>query len=172
VQQIKFHQENDMSLTHDEILDLALRYVSKEEITDFPSENDLFYFMVRTLPKNKVLKDDEGWNFSGYAVCKGYDYDHETKPKGKWLWFYFISLNTFPPTKQQLRLQPPHIARGIFQNPERTNEIKISRIPPYSMGVLDVEQSALPPAPEIPSDLKGKIVPFPRRIDSTEKDSA
>ena len=161
-----------MPLTHDEIMDLALRYVPREEISDFPAENDIFYFMERTLPKNKVLKDNEGWRFGGYAVCKGYDYDDESKPRGKWLWFYYVSLNTFPPTKQQLKLQPPHIARGIFQDAGRTHEIKITRIPRYFLEVLESEKLSEAQSSDSTDDLGGKIVPFPKRIDPAEKDSA
>ncbi len=120
-----------MSLTKQEIITHALRYISEDDVVDFPENEDLFCFMERKLPENKVLKDSDGWRFAGYAVCKGYDFDYDSKPQGKWLWFNFLSLNTFPPTKQCLKLQPPHIARCIFQNPQRTGEVKIIRIPDY-----------------------------------------
>lgn len=120
-----------MSLTKQEIVDLALRYISEDEIVEFPMDDDLFCIMGREIPEDKVLKDNEGWHFTGYGICKGYDYDYESKPQGKWLWFYFVSLNTFPPTKQCLKLQPPHIARGRFENADRSGEMKIVRIPDY-----------------------------------------
>jgi len=150
-----------MNVTREEIIDFALRYISKDEITDFPEEGDLFCFLERRLPDNKVLKDNEGWNFAGYAICKGYAYDYESKPKGKWLWFYFTSLNTFPPTQQTFKLQPPHIAKGIFQDSQRSGEIKIIKIPKYfldidSNGPLKKEKIDIP---EIPGN--DNIIQFP-----------
>ena len=158
-----------MTLTNKEIITLALRYIPGNEITDFPGEGDLFCFLERTLPENKVLKDSEGWNFTGYGICKGYDYDYESIPKGKWLWFYFISLNTFPPTQQTLKLQPPHIAKGIFQNLNRNGEIKIVKIPKYFLETEDTESSKK----RIPgvADTTGKnnILQFPKEKKQKKK---
>ena len=152
-----------MKLTREKIIDLALRYISKDEITDFPEEGDLFCFLERSLPENKVLKDNEGWGFAGYGICKGYDHDDESKPKGKWLWFYFISLNTFPPTQQTLKLQPPHIAKGIFQNLKRNGEIKIIKIPKYFLDINSSEslKEKLPAVSENPG--KDNIILFPQK---------
>lgn len=154
-----------MPLSREEIIELALRYISEDEITDFPQEEDLFCFMERKVPEGKVLKESEGWHFGGYAICKGYEYDHESKPAGKWLWFYFVSLNTFPPTRQNLKLQPPHIARGIFMNSDRSNELKITRIPEYFLDVdtLHKENSADEKDEEADTPVDDKIVQFPQK---------
>ena len=114
-----------MTLNRDDIIDLALQYISNDEVVTFPGNNELFAFFQRILPDNKILKDDEGWKFSGYGICTGYEYDLHSKPRGKWIWFSFLSLHTFPPHKQSIKLQPPHIACGMFQTPQRTSEIKI-----------------------------------------------
>ena len=152
-----------MTLTNKEIINLALRYIPEEEITDFPGEGDLFCFLERNLPKKKVLKDNEGWTFAGYGICKGYDYDYESKPKGKWLWFFFISLNTFPPTQQTFKLQPPHIAKGIFQNSQRSGEIKIIKIPKYFLDI-DSNESLKKKTPDISENLgKDNILQFPQK---------
>lgn len=152
-----------MNVTRDTIINLALRYIEKDEVTDFPEEGDLFCFLERRLPENKVLEDNEGWNFAGYAICKGYDYDYESKPKGKWLWFYFTSLNTFPPTRQTLKLQPPHIARGIFQNSQRSGEIKIIKIPRYFLNI-DSHEFSKEGSPDAPVSFgNNNIIEFPQK---------
>ena len=117
-----------MSLSRETILEYALRYVEKSNIVDFPLKNDLFCFLFRTVPENKVLKDDEGWGFGGYGYLIDYELDLEEKPLGKWIWMKFIDLSVFPPTEQIMKLQPPHIAQGLFQNPARTHETKIFKI--------------------------------------------
>jgi hypothetical protein len=114
-----------MTLNPDDIIELALQYVSIDEVTDFPKNNELFCFFERSLPENRIFKDDEGWNFKGYGICICYEYDMQSKPRGKWIWFSFLSLDTFPPQKQNIKLQPPHIVRGMFQTLKRTSEIKI-----------------------------------------------
>ena len=151
------------NLTREKIIDLALRYISKDEVTDFPEEGDLFCFLERNLSENKVLKDSEGWTFAGYGICKGYDYDHESKPKGKWLWFYFTSLNTFPPTQQTFKLQPPHIVRGIFQNSQRSGEVKIIKIPKYFLDI-DSHEFSKEGKPDVSvSPGKDNIIEFPQK---------
>lgn len=154
-----------MPLTKNEITELALRYIAREEITDFPMQGDLLCFLERAIPENAVLKDSEGWHFGGYGICKEYEYDDESKPVGKWIWFNFISLSTFPPTKQVLKLQPPHVVKGLFQDTSRTNEIKIIKVPNYFLEDVPVEttpdkQTGLENEENNPDK---KIVPFPRR---------
>jgi hypothetical protein len=117
-----------MGISKEEIIDLATRYLSPEEITDFPSEGDLFCILARELPENKVLAEEEGWAFNGYGICVGYVIDEDTKPRGKWLWMHFASLNNFPPEGQVLKLQPPHVVKGRFQNPGRTHEFRILKV--------------------------------------------
>jgi hypothetical protein len=117
-----------MTVLKQEIIDLSLRYITSEEMVDFPENGDLFCLLIRALPSDRVLKDDEGWEFNGYGFCKGYTYDEETKPRGKWIWKHYLSLATFPPLLQVLKLQPPHIARGMFQSPDRSHEIRIVKV--------------------------------------------
>lgn len=117
-----------MSLTKQEIVDRAARYVQSEEITDFAYNGDLFCLLIRDIPENKVLSEEDGWQFNGYGICTGYTLDEEAKPLGKWLWMHFVSLETFPPTVQVIKLQPPHIIKGRFFNPQRTREIRILKV--------------------------------------------
>ena len=117
-----------MGISRDEIIELASRYVTAEEITDLPFENDIFCMLIRDIPQDKILQEEEGWSFRGYGICIGYVKDEEVKPAGKWLWMHFASLDTFPPAVQVLKLQPPHVVKGRFQNSERTHEIRILKI--------------------------------------------
>ena len=117
-----------MGLTRDEIINLALNYTSPEEITDFPFEGDVFCLLMRAIPIEGTLKEEEGWAFRGYGICIGYLADEQSKPAGKWLWMHFASLDSFPPNAQVLKLQPPHVVKGRFQNSERTHEIRILKV--------------------------------------------
>jgi len=147
-----------MGITKDELLDLACRYIDSNEVADFPGENDLFFFTVRELIPNKVLGDDEGWMFRGYAYCHGYTFDEESKPRGKWMWMHFTDLSTFPPQRQTMKLQPPHIAKGKFQNPERTVEIRFLRIDMNNPVQPPVEKE--PQQPKSAENTDEKIVQF------------
>jgi hypothetical protein len=51
--------------------------------------------------------------------------DNSQKPRGKWITLKYISLDSFPPEPIDIRLQPPHIAKGYFQNFDRTFETQI-----------------------------------------------
>jgi hypothetical protein len=117
-----------MGLTRDEIINLALNYTSPEEITDFPFEGDVFCLLMRVIPIEETQKEEEGWAFRGYGICIGYLADEQSKPAGKWLWMHFASLDSFPPNAQVLKLQPPHVVKGRFQNAERTHEIRILKV--------------------------------------------
>lgn len=117
-----------MSMTRDEIITLASRYIEDDDAIDFPMKDDTFCLLAREISHNTVLKEEEGWAFSGYGVCLGYLPDEQAKPVGKWIFMHFASLNSFPPSQQVLRLQPPHIVKGRFQNPERTREIRILKL--------------------------------------------
>jgi hypothetical protein len=118
-----------MPINREEILEYASRYVTEQEVRPFPMDGELFCLLERQLPTDRVLAEDEGWRFGGYGICLGYDLDHEEKPLGKWIWFNFVSLAGFPPAIQTLKLQPPHIARGSFQNQDRTAETRILALP-------------------------------------------
>jgi hypothetical protein len=115
-------------MTRDEIITLASRYIDSDTEIDFPMKNDVFCLLARDLPENKILTDEEGWGFTGYGICLGYIPDEQVKPVGKWIFMHFASLDSFPPTAQTLKLQPPHIVKGRFQNPERTREIRILKV--------------------------------------------
>ncbi len=147
-----------MGCTKDEIIDMACKYIGADEVVDFPQENELFFFAVRELAQNKVLGDEEGWMFRGYAYCHGYTFDEESKPRGKWIWMHFTDLSTFPPQRQTMKLQPPHIAKGKFQNPERTVEIRFLHID-INMPVQPVENTE-PEPPKTTENTDEKIVQF------------
>lgn len=148
-----------MPLTRQEIVDFALRYDTEADRADFPVSGDLFCFLVRDLPPGRVLEEEEGWRFSGYGLCDGYELDEEAKPGGKWIWFSFVSLSCFPPRKESMKLQPPHVVLGRIQNPARTTETRILRIErdlregPWQ---TPQEQRLLRDG-----DNGGKILPFP-----------
>ncbi len=154
-----------MGLSREEIVDLASRYVSAEEITDFTCEGDVFSLLIRELPQDKVLSDEEGWGFGGYGLCLGYTVDHEAKPAGKWLWMHFASLQSFPPSPQVIRLQPPHVVKGRFQNPERTQEIRILKID-FSKASLEsaaAQEQQIAPEEKPAKEENGKIVKFRKK---------
>lgn len=158
-----------MGISKDEIIDLASRYISSEEITDFPFESDLFCILARELPKDKILTDEEGWAFRGYGICIGYTIEEGAKPRGKWLWMHFASLDTFPPVAQVFKLQPPHVVKGRFQNPERNHEIRILKVnlvnTPKVLNADINENSTKPePQPTTVAAVKNKnIVQFRRK---------
>lgn len=117
-----------MPLTKQDIIDYASRYAMPEEHIDFPMDSDLFCLLGREIPANKVLAEEEGWQFQGYGVCLGYTLDEEAKPAGKWLWMHFASLSAFPPEAQVFKLQPPHVVKGRFFDPSRTREFRIVKV--------------------------------------------
>ena len=137
-----------MGISRDEIIDLASKYISPDELTDFPFDGDLFCLLIRATPENEVVPDEEGWTFRGYGICVGYTIDEESKPRGKWLWMHFASLDSFPPVTQILKLQPPHVVKGRFQNPERTHEIKMLKVDASNIGNILEPKTQNTPEPE------------------------
>ncbi len=113
-----------------EIVDLAARYVEADDMHPIPEVGELFYFIHRELPDNRILKEDEGWQFGGYGKIIGYEIDQSEKPLGKWIVISYLSLASFPPQPSTLRLQPPHIALGTFQSPDRTMESRFLALQP------------------------------------------
>jgi hypothetical protein len=146
-----------MYLTRQEIIDLASRYMLPNDIADFPFDGDLFCLLGRELPQDKVLADEEGWTFQGYGLCSGYTIDDESKPAGKWLWMHFASLLTFPPSAQTIKLQPPHVAKGRFQDPGRSREFRIVKVV-VKTGLPSEKKDASPA-----ESVQDKIVPFRRK---------
>jgi hypothetical protein len=160
-----------VSLTREQIVDYATHYITPEEITDFPTDGDLFCMMSRELPKDRTLGETEGWQFAGYNIATSYTLDQEAKPIGKWVWFAFVSLMTFPPHPTTLKLQPPHVARGRFQDPGRTHEFQIlkMRLDPASLkGYMDAAAKGAgvtdaKPAQPQEDAAQAEILQFPRK---------
>ena len=113
-----------MQISSEDIIEWASRYIAVEGCR-FPENNDLFIFLSRQVPENKVLKDGENWQFSGYGICAGYQADETAKPQGKWIYMDYYDLTTYPPQLRSLRLQPPHVALGKFFSQDRSLEIKM-----------------------------------------------
>ena len=72
-----------MGLSREEIVDLASRYTTLDKAVDFPYDGDVFCILVRTVPENEIISEEEGWGFRGYGICIGYVIDDEAKPRGK-----------------------------------------------------------------------------------------
>ena len=159
-----------MTLSTEEIRDLALKYISPEEVSDFPFYGDLFCLLIRPLPEDRILAEEEGWAFNGYGVCTGYSYDEEAKPRGKWLWMHFASLATFPPVAQVLKLQPPHVIKGRFHSVDRSHEIRIVKVAITQSEKAGAKKSDPGKEPsQKPSNYKGKaknIVAFRTKKES------
>lgn len=112
-------------MKREEIIEYASRYIDREDMVDFPNEGEIFAFLHRELPDNKILKDDEGWTFGGYGQLIEYELDMNAKPVGKWIDVHYLSLITFPPEERTIRLQPPHIVLGKFKDPTLTIETQM-----------------------------------------------
>ncbi|ERP30795.1 hypothetical protein [Chitinivibrio alkaliphilus] len=102
-----------------DIQELAQRYVAPDDMSVIPAPGELFSL------HHTLLGHDLGEQFGGYGVVMAYEEDPSAKPRGKWVYLTYLSLESFPPARMQLKLQPPHIALGKFQNPERTIETRI-----------------------------------------------
>ena len=156
-----------MPLTKQDIIDYASRYATPEEHTDFPMDSDLFCLLGREIPDNKVLAEEEGWQFQGYGVCLGYTLDEEAKPAGKWLWMHFASLSAFPPEAQVFKLQPPHVVKGRFFDPSRTREFRIVKVNLKKAGNVagpqEREKKAAVKDVQDGDRTKGKIVKFRKK---------
>jgi hypothetical protein len=152
-----------MSLTKMEIIDYASLYVSVDRIIDFPMDGDLFCFLHRKILQNKVYKDDEGWLFSGYGICTGYQLDLEEKPAGKWIWFLYKALHTYPPVDSVSKLQPPHIVRGIFHSVDRAFEIKIIKISLVKAPPISLREKEKKSGTKKTTGAGSKLVAFPQK---------
>ena len=111
------------SVSVEEIRELALRYIDKSECCEIARPNELFALFIRQLPPDK--KNGDEWFFICYGMLLDYTTDRNEKPFGKWITMKYISFDSFPPRPASIRLQPPHIAKGYFQNFDRTSETKI-----------------------------------------------
>jgi hypothetical protein len=156
-----------MPLSKQDIIDYASRYATPDEHIDFPMDGDLFCLLGREIPDNKVLKEEEGWQFQGYGVCLGYALDEEAKPAGKWLWMHFASLSAFPPAAQVFKLQPPHVVKGRFFDPSRTREFRIVKVNLKKAGSAagtDGKKNIFAEKSDKSGDaMKGKIVKFRKK---------
>jgi len=153
-------------LSRDQILEYAQRYVDIEN-AEFPLEGDLFCFFNRDVTQETGADAKKGWKFGGYGICLGYTLDSESKPEGKWVWFSYVGLSTFPPVKLALKLQPPHIVQGRFQNADRSMDIRIIKIPLSDISTAG-KPAAVPVEKPAGSDddtqeRRGKILRFPKR---------
>lgn len=150
-----------MGLSKEEIINLASRYIDKADMVDFPHENDVFALMVRPkVPDSTPLK---GLTFVGYCICKEYIYDETAKPLGKWLFMHYVSLSNYPPIAEVLRLQPPHVTTGEFDNTDRTVTfcfIKVTAKDTASISFYDNSDEALQEEPIQEEVVKEKIVKF------------
>ena len=163
-----------MSLSTDDIIELASRYVPQDEMIQFVFNGDLFAILIKDISQPGKFKDDEGWAFAGYGHCLGYEIDEDVKPRGKWLWMRFVSLQEFPPAEQALRLQPPHVVKGSFQTPDRTQEIKLLKInlipsarPQIYVNEMDEETAAPPPSSQ--SGSGDNIIQFKKKKSGGKK---
>jgi len=151
-----------MGLTRQQIIDYASRYVAIGEVSDFPGEGDLFCMLSRELTGDARTKENEGWQFAGYHVCRQYLLDEQSRAEGKWIWFEFMTLMTFPPHPSTLKLQPPHIVKGQFQNAERTKEFRIIKILPDAVWESGKMQNVNPAsAPPDDAELPKNVLRFP-----------
>jgi hypothetical protein len=88
-----------------------------------------------------------------------------------------VSLSTFPPAAQVLKLQPPHIVKGRFQNPDRTKEFRILNvrldIDTDGGGGISIQSPGPSPAPcaaPLSGSAEKKIVQFRRKNSSKPSD--
>jgi hypothetical protein len=112
--------ENEESISVEKILELALMYINESELTALVRPQNLFALFSRSIS----VKKNEDWCFDGYGLLVDYTINNAEKPIGKWINVKYIYLNTFPPQAICIRLQPPHIAKGYYQNFDRTCEFK------------------------------------------------
>lgn len=153
-------------MTREELMELALRYVPREEMRDFPWEGDLFALLHRSPLVGGNESAESAWECVGYGMCLKYTLDNDAKPAGKWVWMHFVSLTAFPPVKQVLKLQPPHIVKGSFRTADTGEELRIVRI---DWTAATAPDSPAPPRPQEPSgpqpaaDAQGKILRFRRK---------
>jgi len=99
----------------EDIYQYASRYENKENFLTIPEPGDIFALLTK--PTNANVP----YSFNGYNVLKKYVVDDQSKPIGKWVFVYFDSLASFPPQENCiLKLQPPHLAFGTWQNSDRS----------------------------------------------------
>jgi len=113
------------SVSIEEIRDLALIYIDESECGAQIRKGDAFALLVRKVPTFFGKKKEDKWLFGGYGILLDYLTDPNEKPYGKWITMKYLSLATFPPSVAEIKLQPPHIAKGYFQSFDRASETKI-----------------------------------------------
>jgi hypothetical protein len=75
---------------------------------------------------------------------------------------HFVSLSTFPPSPQTIKLQPPHVIKGRFHDPARTREFRIIKVDMKKENQSAGKDVSLKEMPQEES-IKGKIVPFRKK---------
>jgi hypothetical protein len=121
--------ENETTVSIEEIRELALRYIDESECAEPIRPNEVFAFQARPMP-SVFGKKSKNWLFAGYGLLLDYTVNPDEKPYGKWITMRYLNLTVFPPQAAEIRLQPPHIAKGYFQSFDRTNEMKIIPVSP------------------------------------------
>ena len=112
------------SISIEEIRELALMYIQEDECGVIVDRKDAFALLVRPISAKKKNE----WRLVCYGMLSDYTIDADEKPYGKWVNMKYYSFDSFPPRAASIRLQPPHIAKGYFQNFNRTSETKIVAI--------------------------------------------
>ncbi|MGM0462495.1 MAG: hypothetical protein ACQEQ4_08780 [Fibrobacterota bacterium] len=103
-----------------QVKELAARYVEEKDMQTIPDPGGLFY-ILHSFPGDT----ESGEVFGGYGIVRSYEADESAQPVGKWIFLRYLSLASFPPKEAELKLQPPHIALGRFQSPDRTVETRL-----------------------------------------------
>lgn len=150
-------------ITPEEIEDLASRYIEVGKRT-FPVPGELFYFQIRKIPQDRLLNEEEDWQFMGYAQLLSYVWDDSAKPRGRWLFLNYLDLSSYPPQNASVRLQPPHIVLGKYQTPDRAFDIRLKKVE----SMMQVHHSLETTEPQKSSDpsehtKRGKILKFPSK---------
>lgn len=140
-------------LSQEQIEELAARHVPIPKERTFPMQGEVFARLVRDVPSDRILKNEEGWMFAGYGQCLGYTVNEEAKPMGRSLWWWYWDLTTFPAQKVSFKLQPPQVVKGIFSLQGGAMQMKI-------LWVREQEtQIAPPPAPDGHGHSNDKVSP-------------
>jgi hypothetical protein len=119
-----------MQLQKEDVIQYASRYIDRSDMKEFAGPGELFAMFQREKDPARAPDDDSGWEFMGYGYCRGYILDEQAKPRGKWLWMEHLFLGVYPPLRQSLRLQPPHVVLGRFSSADRSRDVLLEKVEP------------------------------------------